>query len=169
MNAESAVGRLALLAFLGGTILAGAAQERAAAGKTAPPVRSLIRKEWIKPPAVPPAPPRRDIFSPQGGGMIDEERTPLPGIRPGGQAVVQKKADEAGVPPAFDLRYIGFSQAGASKKIVALVLFEGQAAAIEEGDTIGPGHKVLKITAQQIEIQAPDGKTLTFVWVGAER
>ena len=52
---------------------------------------------------------------------------------------------------------------------MALVLIDGQAQAVEEGDKVGAGYTVARITLKEIEIQAPDGTTLKFAWSGAER
>ena len=67
------------------------------------------------------------------------------------------------------MRYIGFSRSAASQKIVALVVVDGRAEAVAEGDTVGGGYKVVRITLKEIEILAPDGTTLQFAWTGADR
>jgi hypothetical protein len=166
MNVERAVIRWAVLAVLAGAAAVGAAGQKAA-DKPAPTAKSLIRKEWLKTPVEPPIPPRRDIFSPQGGEPAEAGSTPVGPVHPGVKPA-ENIAEDAPA-PAFALRYIGFSRSAASKKIVALVLIEGQAQAIEEGDTVGAGYKVAHITLKEIEIQAPDGTALTFAWAGAER
>ena len=165
MNAERTVLLWAAAAVLAGALAGGAAGQKTSE-KPAPPAKSLIRKEWLKAPAEPPVPPRRDIFSPLGGGTVEEGRLPIGRGRP----IVlpaEKKADETA--PAFALRYIGFSRSAAPKKIVALVLIDGQAQAVQEGDKVGAGYTVARITLKEIEIQAPDGTTLKFAWAGAER
>lgn len=160
MNADRFVLLAALLAMLGAD---------KPNGKTAAPaVPSLIRKEWLKPPAGPAAPPRRDIFSPQGGAFVDPERRPDPAVRPGAKPAADKSVEEE-AQPTLALRYLGFSRVVASKKIVALVLVDGQAAAVEEGEAVGAGYKILKITSKEIEVQGPDGRSLTFPREGAER
>ncbi|MGD0782661.1 MAG: hypothetical protein ABSA30_07365 [Candidatus Aminicenantales bacterium] len=168
MNAERALLRRAAAAVLAGAVCVAAAAGQTA-DRPAPPsaVRSLIRKEWLKTPIEPPVPPRRDIFSPQGAPSVDER-----GFRPGPvrSAVLsaEKKAEEE-ARPVFALRYIGFSRSAASKKIVALVLIDSQAQAVEEGDTLGAGYKVTRITVKEIEIHAPDGTAIQFALEGAER
>jgi hypothetical protein len=166
MNAERTVFRWAAVALLAGAFAAGAAGQKASE-KPSPAAKSLIRKEWLKAPAEPPVPPRRDIFSPQGGGTVDEGRFPIGQGRPIATPA-EKKAEEDAA-PAFALRYIGFSRSAAPKKIVALVLIDGQSQAVEEGDKVGAGYTVARITLKEIEIQAPDGTTLKFAWAGAER
>ncbi len=127
----------------------------------------LIRMDWLKSPAGPFVPPRRDVFSPQGVAVMDEEGTPLQPGRPGRPAAEKKPEEEA--KPAWALRYIGFSRSAASQKIVALVVVDGRAEAVAEGDTVGGGYKVVRITLKEIEILAPDGTTLQFAWTGADR
>jgi hypothetical protein len=169
MNADRTVRRLAVLVWLAGAVLGAAAEVWAAAGQAAPAPKSLIRKEWLKPPAGPAPPSRRDIFSPQGVTPSEEALSATPAGRPKSKPETNKEA-EAEARPAFALRYIGFSRAVASKKIVALVLIESQASAVEEGDTVGAGYKIARITIKEIEIQAPDGTTLKFALVeGAQR
>ncbi len=167
MNADRTVRRLAILVWLAGAVLGTAAQERAAAGQAAPAPKSLIRKEWLKPPAGPAPPSRRDIFSPQASEPVYEGGVSSGPGRSGVLPAEKKPEEEAR--PAFALRYIGYSRSTATKKIVALVLIDSQAQAVEEGDTVGAGYKVAHITIKEIEIQAPDGTTLTFALVGAER
>jgi hypothetical protein len=166
MNAERVVFRWAFFAVLAGAACGAAAGDRAA-DKPAPAPKSLIRKEWLKTPAAPPIPPRRDIFSPQSTAPADQGIVPFGPGRPAVLPAEKKNEEEAR--PAFALRYIGYSRSAASKKIVALVLIESQAQAVEEGDTIGAGYKVTRITRKEIEIQAPDGTNLQFALKGAER
>jgi hypothetical protein len=166
MNAERGILRWAAVAVLAGAFAGGAAGQKTSE-KPAPPAKSLIRKEWLKAPAEPPVPPRRDIFSSLGGGTVEEGRYPIGRGRP--IAIPAEKKAEEETAPAFALRYIGFSRSAAPKKIVALVLIDGQAQAVEEGDKVGAGYTVARITLKEIEIQAPDGTTLKFAWSGAER
>ena len=166
MNAERRVSSLAAGAVLA-AVLAVSVSGQKPAPKPSAPATPLIRMDWLKSPAGPFVPPRRDVFSPQGGAAMDEAGLPIRPEQPGQQAA--EKIAENAPAPAFTLRYIGFSRSAASKKIVALVLIEGQAQAVEEGDTVGAGYKVAHITLNEIEIQAPDGTALTFAWAGAER
>jgi len=166
MNVERAVLRGVFAAVLVGTVCAAAALDKAPDKPAAAP-KSLIRKEWLRAPAEPLVPPRRDIFSPQAASSVDEGGVPFRPGQPGAVPTEKKVEEEAR--PAFALRYIGYSRALATKKIVALVMIESQAQAIEEGDMVGAGYKVARITLKEIEIQAPDGTILTFVLVeGAE-
>ncbi len=166
MNAERAVLRWTVWAVLAGGVCGAAAGGRAV-DQPAPAPKSLIRKEWLKTPTEPPVPPRRDIFSPQAAAPAERGGFPSGPARPAVLSAERKVEEEAR--PAFALRYIGFSRSAASKKIVALVIIDSQAQAVEEGETVGAGYKVARITIKEIEIQAPDGTALLFALEGAER
>jgi hypothetical protein len=162
MNAEKfRVLTLAAVLLLTGDL---PAQDKKPAAKPEA-AKSLIRKEWLQVPAVPAAPPRRDIFSAFGGFTpgAAEATTQIP---------VNKKTPETQIeeaPPVLALRYIGYSRASGTKKIVALVMVDAQASAVEEGETLPQGYKVVRITVKEIEVQGPDGKSVTFALEGAER
>lgn len=166
MNAERRLSPRAAGAVLAAVLAVSLAGQKPAP-KPAAPATPLIRMDWLKAPAGPFVPPRRDVFSPQGLAVMDEEGTPLRPVRPG-QAAPDKKVEEE-AKPAWTLRYIGFSRSAASRKIVALVVVDGRVEAVAEGDTVGGGYKVVRITLKEIEILAPDGATLQFAWTGADR
>ena len=66
----------------------------------------------------------------------------------------------------LDLRYIGYVRSG--KKIVALVIFQGEALAVAEGEMIVEGITVKKIEMEEIEIIGPDSKTSMFSLEGEQ-
>jgi hypothetical protein len=145
----------------------GRAQTRPAA-KTPPAKesRSLVRKELLEAKKQDPAPPRRNIFSPRLGLGQPAERVPqaeaLPGVD--SEATDEQAADEEApqAPPVIniDLRYIGFIQS--AHRLVALVNFEGRAIAVVEGDVVGEGIRIGKVSRQQVEVILPDSSTRTF-------
>lgn len=130
---------------------------------------SLIRKEWLRTDVPPPSPPRRDIFSTRTVSAANPARA-AEILSPAGRMAAEK-ADEIApeAAPAFDLRYFGYSFNSSRKKIVGLVLLNGQAVAVEEGDTPVSGFKITAITRKAVEIVGPDGKILTFALQGGER
>jgi len=72
-------------------------------------------------------------------------------------------ADEtAEAPPVIsvDLRFIGFIES--PRRLVALVIFEGQAIAVVKGDVVGEDIRIGKVTRQQVEVVLPDSSTRTF-------
>lgn len=72
------------------------------------------------------------------------------------------QADEDAAPPviAVNLRYIGFIES--AQRMIALVVFEGQAIAVVEGEVVGEGIRIGKITREQVEIVLPDSSTRLF-------
>jgi len=165
MNAERRIRILAAVMVLA-AIFAAAGEDKPAAS----PV-SLIRWEWLPANLTPPAPPKRDIFSPRNSPVPAEDRFRDDAVpseagseRPnaGGKAVESQ-------PPALELRFIGWSYGVAQKRLVGLVLLDGTAAAVAEGETLANGFTVTRITRREIEVRGPDGKTLTFALEGGER
>ena len=115
----------------------------------------LVRMDLLK--ALPPDPaaPIRDIFSP--GRAVAAPEIIAPGEIPAGE-----ESDVEGTPtaapgePALDLAYIGWVTSG--RKVVALLITEGQTLAVVEGEEIVPGLKVDKIGPDRIEVIGPGGK-----------
>jgi hypothetical protein len=64
----------------------------------------------------------------------------------------------------LDLRYIGYVRSG--KRIVALVIFQGEALAVAEGEMIAEGITVKKIGLEEIEVVGPDSKSSMFLLEG---
>lgn len=138
----------------------------AAAKNSAP--KSLLRMDLLHMKARPAAEVKRDIFLPagpsgpagmSGGGMM------MPGrIAP--QAAPETASMETLEPP-FSARYIGYIRG--LKKITALVLFENQATALEEGDLLGSIWKVARITVESVEIQGQDGASHTLPLEGERK
>jgi hypothetical protein len=130
-------------------------------------VISLLRKDLLQIKKQDAAPPMRNIFAPRSG----------PASRPGDVAVPGRSlpavdfqaADEsadteeaAKAPPVItiNLRYIGYIES--PRKLVALVIFEGRAVAVVEGEVVGEGIRIGKVTRQQIDVVLPDSSTRTF-------
>jgi len=144
------------------------AQDKAGpAEKKAVPTASLIRMDLLQSKKRPGAEAERDLFLPQSqsasmgmsmGAMMDR-RSPLP-------AAMESAAMEP-LEASFSPRYVGYIRG--KIRITALVLYENQAMALEEGDMLGPIWKVVKITAEGIEIQGPDGSSRTFPLEGERK
>ena len=129
-------------------------------------VKSLLRKDLLQIRKQADASPMRNIFAPRAGssrpGDVALPGKPLPAMD--FQAADESaEADEtAEAPPVItvDLRYIGFIES--PRRLVALVNFEGRAMAVVEGDVVGEGIRIGKVTRQQIEVVLPDSTTRTF-------
>jgi hypothetical protein len=118
------------------------------------------------------AAPKRNIFS-AGAAAFPEDRPPvlddvvLKSAEDANSAQAVKPGEKEATPAAsISLRYIGFI--GSSKKAIGLVLFEGRAQALEEGDLLAAGVQVGKITQKELEILLPNGLKQKFPLEGEE-
>ncbi|GAG13792.1 unnamed protein product, partial [marine sediment metagenome] len=105
-------------------------------------------------------PPRRNIFIPKRSSGEEFLYESQPGVQ--GQNLL---TPDAGKEDPFqnetqniilNLRYVGFVKSG--KKIVALILLDGEALAVESGDMISEGVEIGKISSEEIEILSPGSK-----------
>ena len=128
--------------------------------KIRPPV-SLIRKDILALDVKKLDPPKRNIFTPNsaGGQEIDEFE----------DINITQKAEQqnlgalgAELPSvrALGLRYIGYVKSG--QKITALILFEGEALAVDVGEEIAEGVSISKITLENITVIGSDQEPRTF-------
>jgi hypothetical protein len=119
--------------------------------------KPLIRKDLLALGQGEIAPPRRDIFRPQAYAQPASPQGPsatLPSQKRLGAPAVE--------PPAFTLSLVYVGSVRSAGKIVALILREGQTTPVAEGDEIIPGYKVLRVTADEIEVQGPNSERKTF-------
>ncbi len=127
---------------------------------------SLLRMDLLRLPEQGMSPPRRNIFAPRSGASRPEDGSPYGGqpATPNDQAPDAPviSADGTAAPPVItvSLRYIGFIES--SLRMIALVVFEGQAIAVAEGEVVSEGIRIGKITREQIEIVLPDSSTRRF-------
>jgi hypothetical protein len=140
----------------------------------------LIRMDLLGRAPAQTAPPKRNIFSPRTGpaGRPD----PLGAASPGGvglpssgfgaaaAASAAQTAAEPAAAPVFsiDLRYIGFVDSQKTRKIIGLVVYQGQARAVVEGEAISEGIRIGKIARDKIEVILPDSSTRAFPLEGEE-
>jgi Tfp pilus assembly protein PilP len=111
-------------------------------------------------------PPQRNIFAPgaRASRSVDilpqENQISTPDDRTAETEVLQ--AEETAAPPLMtvNLRYIGFIES--AQRMIALVVLEGQAIAVVEGEVVGEGIRIGKISREQVEIVLPDSSTRLF-------
>lgn len=124
--------------------------------------QSLIRKDLLKEKPGGTAPPRRDIFSP--GTAFAPPGLSQPGESPGGRVTDSGKPERPlATEPAetsLGLSYIGYVRS--AHKMIALVIFEGQAIAVSEGEEVLPGVKVEKVAPDRIDLIGRDAKRSSF-------
>ncbi len=123
---------------------------------------SLIRKELLYRKRKELKPPRRNIFSPQSSAVQEGNL----GIIGASQDPQQTENMTEALSPSTNLRYIGYVDTG--QKIVALIIFEGQAVAVEEGERISEQVTVGKITTTEIEVIGPGEEKRNFPLEGEE-
>jgi len=120
--------------------------------------KSLVRKDLLKIKKDVPSRPRRNIFSPRGMEVSDEDVASLLSPR---DFQEQETVDEEETPfYEVSLRYIGYIDTG--ERIVALIIFEGEAVAVEENEMISEQFKVGKVTRETLAIIGPGGEKREF-------
>jgi len=121
----------------------------------------LIRKDLLAREIKKLDPPKRNIFTPNSAGIqaIDEfgdmQKRQFAGLP-------NMEALEAELPSvsALGLRFIGYVKSG--PKITALILFEGEALAVDVGEEIAEGVSISKITLENITVIGLDQEPRTF-------
>jgi|GEM_PF-881327 len=126
--------------------------------------KNLVRKDLLFEKSERLNPPKRNIFSPlkkrkSGAGPVSEE---VEGEFRKGASKSKMNALEI-IP---DIRYIGYITS--SHKIVALIIFEGEALAVEEREKISSDIKIGKISLKEIEIIDSESKIRKYSLEGEE-
>lgn len=129
--------------------------------------KSLIRKDLLLRSEAEPVMAGRNIFALQAGPQGQGRVTPVPEEENPLEAGNRETGVEAKTPqPRINIRYIGY--VGSPEKITALILFEGRAMAVEEGEGLRPGIQMGKVTAEQVEVIVSDSEKLVFSLEGEE-
>lgn len=126
--------------------------------------KSLILKGLLQTKNEDLPPPRRNIFSP---ASVSSTPVLLPSVFKQGEEGPEGELTGAFFRTSIKLRYIGYVDS--DQKTIALVIFEGQAMAVAEGEMIREGIKVEKITPSEVEIIGPDSEKRKFPLEGEER
>ena len=115
--------------------------------------KSLIRKELLTSLNKTLIPPKRNIFTRQRAGAIANEISSS-GDFQAFQAPGQKKSPDqqetAIEETRINVNYIGYVKSG--KRVVALIIFEGETYAVESGDVLEMGLTIGDITPDKMEI-----------------
>jgi Tfp pilus assembly protein PilP len=106
-----------------------------------------------------PARSQRNIFTVQISGGLESEFENVLSNRE------NIERTEAGQPEdqarfAVNIRYMGYVKSGS--KITALIVFQGEALAVEKGEMIALELQVVEITTEEIEVIGPDRQLLKF-------
>jgi len=126
---------------------------------------SLIRMELLPQKEVGPPPVERDIFAPFSPPSLSTSAATSDSAQAAMSASRDLQETTAGEIPGWagnnlSLRYIGYVHS--SQKTIALILLNGLALTVEEGDYLDSGIKVGKITAEEIVLIGPDGESSRF-------
>ncbi len=124
--------------------------------------KPLIRKDLLTFGRGEIVPPRRDIFRP--AGAFRPAAVPANPIRR--PAARNRPAPAAAPQPGFALDIVYVGSVRSAGGILALVLKGGQTITVAEGDEIIPGYRVLRVTADVIEITGPNSERKTFARQG---
>lgn len=155
---------LVLMVFAVITLHAQFPQEKPGKDKTqtANSRESYIRMDLLRTEKKPLPPARRSIFTAGKSGYANFDTARL-------QEEIEKIEGAGGIQREehseyLDLRYIGYVRSGT--KIIALVIFQGEALAVAEGEMITEGITVKKIGLEEIEVLGPDSKSSMFLLEG---
>jgi Tfp pilus assembly protein PilP len=130
-------------------------------------VKSLIKKDLLFKKRKKLGPPRRNIFSTRRSEIRNTTTNP---VVP--EKVTQELKDlitERISSRLLNIRYVGYINKISGGKIVALITFEENVLAVEEGEVIAEGVEVGKITRVEIEIIGPDSKKRKYPLEGEDK
>ena len=116
-------------------------------------VKSLVRKDLLQIKREDLKLPGRNIFTPQSRRMSEEVVESFE-ISPGLQEETSSEVSNNSF--SLDLRYIGYINSG--QKMVALIIFEEVAIAVQRGEKISEHYTVGEITKDKIVIIGPSGE-----------
>ncbi len=165
MKAKKIV-RVLLIVLLCNSFWLGA-QEENAKKKSDPEkeVKSLIKKDLLFKKRKKLSPPRRNIFSTRKLGIRNTKIKPV--VPEKDTQELKTLITERISSQLLNIRYVGYIVSG--EKIVALIFFEENVLAVEEGEVIAEGVEVEKITPVEIEITGPDSKKRKYPLEGEDK
>ncbi|NOR53787.1 MAG: hypothetical protein GQ536_06845 [Candidatus Aminicenantes bacterium] len=128
-------------------------------------VISLIKKDLLFKKRKKLGPPRRNIFSTRRSEIRNTKVDPVVPERDTQElkALIAERISSR----LLNIRYVGYIVSG--ERIVALIFFEENVLAVEEGEVIAEGVEVEKITPVEIEITGPDSKKRKYPLEGEDK
>lgn len=129
---------------------------------------SLVRKDLLQRERKSLDPPKRNIFTSQrsGYGLDSPVAVDTSGRQPGSRDTADAESQQQAV-YRVDIRYIGYI--GSEKRTVALIIYEGEAMAVEKGEQVSEQVKILNISPQSVEFVGPDSVPNKVFLEGEER
>ena len=129
-------------------------------------VKSLIRKDLLLKKIKKLGPPRRNIFSARRSEIRNTKVNPV--VPEKDTQELKDLITERISSRPLNIRYVGYINKISGGKIVALIFFEENVLAVEEGEVIAEGVEVEKITPVEIEIIGPDSKKRKYPLEGED-
>ncbi|HEB34996.1 MAG TPA: hypothetical protein ENI18_04055 [Candidatus Aminicenantes bacterium] len=126
--------------------------------------KSLIRKDLLVREKIELGNPVRNIFTLRRSVSRKIERNPVKLRQNQQQNPTLPGKYEASSSLPLNVRYIGYVIS--DDKMVALIVFEGDALAVEKGEVISEGVKIGKITPEEIEIIGSDSQKRRYYLEG---
>jgi hypothetical protein len=126
--------------------------------------KGLIRKDLLLREKMELGNPVRNIFTLGRSVSREIERNPVKLRQNQQQNPTLPGKYEASSSLPLNVRYIGYVIS--DDKMVALIVFEGEALAVESGEVISEGVKIGKITPEEIEIVGSDSQKRRYVLEG---
>ena len=130
-------------------------------------VKSLIKKDLLFKKRKKLDPPRRNIFSIRRSEIRNTKINPVVPEKDTQELKALITETERISSRLLNIRYVGYIVSG--EKIVALIFFEENVLAVEEGEVIAEGVEVEKITPVEIEIIGPDSKKRKYPLEGEDK
>jgi len=127
---------------------------------------SLIRKDLLEIDDQALKMPERNIFKPDRRRSTSETQVDSGPIVPPAEELSTPAEDDEEIVTGWtgQLRYIGYI--GSRQRTVALIIFNGQALAVETGEQISDEVTVKKISPAEIEFEGPDSMQIKAVFEG---
>ena len=126
--------------------------------------KSLIRKDLLLREKVEIGNPVRNIFAPRRSARSEIQRDPVSLKQSQQKDPTPSNNYEASSSLPVNIRYIGYVIS--ADKMVGLIVFEGNALAVESGEVISDGVKIGKITIEEIEIVGSDSQKRRYYLEG---
>ncbi len=124
--------------------------------KTSRETTPLIRKDLLDFGEETPPPSLRNIFRPKR--TVNRAAAPRVPAAPRPEAKTPPSEPEPSF--ALSLNYIGSVESGG--RTMALVVRNGEALPVAEGEELAPGYRVIRITSEEIEVEGPGGERKVF-------
>lgn len=163
MRVSKGLALAAVFSLLTTFFLGAGVQEAASNASLKEQSKSLIRMDLLRSQKAEAGLPRRNIFAPRSHSGLSVS---LRAQESAGLDAAENLSRKEQGQPAFNvnLRYIGYIESPG--RMIALIILEGQALAVAEGEVVIEGMRIGKISPTEIEVVMPDSTTRKFALEG---